>query len=106
MDDTRDKVDRGPSRHGLHLPTLADPMVLLDELERRLDQCETVVSGHLEQIQRRLDALEGDVRSILADIGGGPRSGRAGSGQPCRTYLAPGRGIGLTVFVRSQEIVI
>ena len=35
MDDTRDKVDRGPSRHGLHLPTLADPMVLLDELERR-----------------------------------------------------------------------
>ena len=71
MDDTRDKVDRGPSRHGLHLPTLADPMVVLDELERRLDHCETVVSGHLEQIQRRLDALEGDVRSIRADIGGG-----------------------------------
>lgn len=71
MNDTRDKIDSGQSRHCLHLPTLADPMVLLDELERRLDHCETVVSGHLEQIQRRLDTLEGDVRSIRADIGGG-----------------------------------
>lgn len=68
MDDTRDPIDRN---HGLHLPTLADPMLLLDALERRLDHCETVVAGHLEQIQRRLDALDDDVRSIRADIGGG-----------------------------------
>lgn len=68
LDDTRAPLDRS---HGLHLPSLADPMLLLDELERRLDHCETVVAGHLEQIQRRLDALEDDVRSIRADIGGG-----------------------------------
>jgi hypothetical protein len=68
MNDTRDPMDRN---QGLHLPTLADPMLLLDELERRLDHCETVVAGHLEQIQRRLDALDDDVRSIRADIGGG-----------------------------------
>lgn len=68
IDDTRDPMDRG---NGLHLPSLADPMILLDELERRLDHCETVVAGHLEQIQRRLDILEDDVRSIRADIGSG-----------------------------------
>lgn len=68
LNDIRDPSDRS---HGLHLPSLADPMLLLDELERRLDHCETVVAGHLEQIQRRLDALEDDVRSIRADIGGG-----------------------------------
>ena len=68
MDDTRDPADRS---HGLHLPSLADPMLLLDELERRLDRCETVVTGHLEQIQHRLDSLEDDVRSIREDIGGG-----------------------------------
>lgn len=68
MDDTRDPMGRN---QGLHLPSLADPMLLLDELERRLDHCETVVAGHLEQIQRRLDSLEGDVRSIRADMGVG-----------------------------------
>lgn len=68
IDDTRHPTDQ---RHGLNLPRLTDPMLLLDELERRLDHCETVVAGHLEQIQRRLDALEEDVRSIRADIGSG-----------------------------------
>lgn len=68
MDDTRDPIDRN---HGLNLPSLADPMLLLDELERRLDHCETVVAGHLEEIQRRLDVLEDDVRSIRKDIGSG-----------------------------------
>lgn len=68
MDDTRDPMNRS---HGLHLPSIADPMMLLDELERRLDHCETVVAGHLEQIQHRLDALEDDVKSIREDIGGG-----------------------------------
>ena len=68
MDDTRNRINRD---RGLHLPSLADPMLLLDELERRLDHCETVVAGHLEQIQRRLDALEEDVRAIRTDIGGG-----------------------------------
>tara|TARA_R110002072_G_scaffold34046_7_gene102335 strand:- start:1722 stop:2000 length:279 start_codon:yes stop_codon:yes gene_type:complete len=67
-DETEEPVER---HHGIHLPSLADPMSLLDELERRLDHCETVVAGHLEQIQRRLDALEADVKSIRADIGGG-----------------------------------
>ena len=68
LDDTRNPINRD---RGLHLPSLADPMLLLDELERRLDHCETVVAGHLEQIQRRLDALEEDVRAIRTDIGGG-----------------------------------
>lgn len=68
IDDTRDPIDHS---RGLHLPSLADPMLLLDELERRLDHCETVVAGHLEQIQRRLDTLEDDVRSIRSDIGSG-----------------------------------
>ena len=68
IDDTRYKMDRS---HGLNLPRLTDPMLLLDELERRLDHCETVVAGHLEQIQRRLDVLEEDVRSIRADMGSG-----------------------------------
>jgi hypothetical protein len=71
MDETTHVMDRKRSNHGLHLPTLADPMLLLDELERRLAHCETVVAGHLEQIQRRLDGLEEDVRSIRADMGGG-----------------------------------
>lgn len=67
-DDTRHPTDQS---FGLNLPRLTDPMLLLDELERRLDHCETVVAGHLEQIQRRLDALEEDVRSIRADMGSG-----------------------------------
>lgn len=57
--------------HGVHLPSLADPMALLDQLENRLDHCETVVTQTLEKIQARLDALEADVRAIRADMGGG-----------------------------------
>jgi len=71
MDDMIYPSERNRSGHGIHLPSLADPILLLDELERRLDHCEAFVSGHLQQIQRRLDALEEDVRSIRADIGGG-----------------------------------
>lgn len=71
MDDMIYPSERNRSGHGIHLPTLANPMLLLDELERRLDHCETIVSDHLQHIQQRLDALEEDVRSIRADIGGG-----------------------------------
>lgn len=74
MDDMIYPSERERNGHGINLPSLADPMLLLDELERRLDHCEAIVSGHLQQMQRRLDALEEDVRSIRADIdGGGPR---------------------------------
>lgn len=71
MDDMIYPSERNRRGHGIHLPSLADPMLLLDELERRIDHCETIVSDHLQQIQRRLDALEEDVRSIRTDIGGG-----------------------------------
>ena len=73
MDDMIHPSARNQHGYGVLLPSLADPMLLLDELERRLDHCETVLSGHLEQIQRRLDALEEDVRSIRASTGGGGR---------------------------------
>ena len=73
MDDTTYQTDVRRSGHGIHLPSLADPMMLLDELKRRLDHCETVTSAHLVKIQRRLNALEDNVRSIRADIGGGAR---------------------------------
>jgi hypothetical protein len=46
-------------------------MVLLDQLESRLDHCETVVTEMLEKIQSRLDVLEADVKAIRSDIGGG-----------------------------------
>jgi hypothetical protein len=63
--------DRTETAYGVHLPSLADPMALLDQLEQSLDHCETVVTEMLGQIQSRLDTLENDVRSIRADIGGG-----------------------------------
>ena len=66
-----DTDDRAETAYGVYLPSLADPMVLLDQLEKRLDHCETVVTETLEQIKSRLDALENDVRAIRADIGGG-----------------------------------
>lgn len=69
MHDIRD--EQTDMAYGVHLPSLADPMVLLDQLESRLDHCETVVTQTLENIQSRLDALEADVRAIRADIGGG-----------------------------------
>ena len=69
MYDTRH--ERTETAYGVHLPSLADPMVLLDQLEARLDHCETVVTQALEDIKSRLDALEADVRIIRADIGGG-----------------------------------
>jgi hypothetical protein len=56
---------------GVNLPSLADPMRLVDELERWLDHCESVVSMHLEQIQSRMTVLERDVRSLRSDMGGG-----------------------------------
>ena len=68
---THDTDDRTETAYGVYLPSLADPMALLDQLEHRLDRCETVVSQTLEKIQSRLDALEHDVRAIRADIGGG-----------------------------------
>ena len=46
-------------------------MVLLDQLEQRLDHCENVVTEMLQDIHARLDTLENDVRSIRADMGGG-----------------------------------
>ena len=55
----------------MNLPSLADPMTLLDELDRRLDHCESVVSMHLEQIQSRMTALENEVRSLRSDMGDG-----------------------------------
>jgi hypothetical protein len=63
--------DRNETAYGVHLPSLADPMVLLDQLEQRLDHCESVVTEMLADIQSRLDTLENDVRSIRADMGGG-----------------------------------
>lgn len=67
----QDTDDRNWTAYGVHLPSLADPMVLLDQLEGRLDHCETVVTEMLEKIQFRLDALEADVKAIRSDIGGG-----------------------------------
>lgn len=66
-----DTDDRTGTAYGVHLPSLADPMALLDQLEHRLEHCETAVTQTLEKIQSRLDALEDDVRAIRADIGGG-----------------------------------
>lgn len=63
--------NRNETTYGVHLPSLADPMVLLDQLEQRLDHCENVVTELLEDIQSRLSALENDVKSIRADMGGG-----------------------------------
>lgn len=63
--------DRNETAYGVHLPSLADPMVLLDQLEQRLDHCENVVTEMLEDIRSRLDTLENDVQSIRAEIGGG-----------------------------------
>ena len=67
----QDTDDRNETAYGVHLPSLADPMVLLDQLESRLDHCETVVTEMLEKIQSRLDVLEADVKAIRSDIGGG-----------------------------------
>lgn len=53
-----DTDDRTETAYGIHLPSLADPMALLDRLEHRLEHCETVVTRTLEKIQSRLDALE------------------------------------------------
>lgn len=66
-----DSNDRTDTAYGVHLPSLADPIALLDQLETRLDHCETVVTQTLESIQARLDALEADVRAIRSDLGGG-----------------------------------
>jgi len=63
--------DRNETAYGVHLPSLADPMVLLDQLEQRLDHCENVVAEMLEDIRSRLDTLEKDVQSIRAEMGGG-----------------------------------
>ncbi|MGB0629101.1 MAG: hypothetical protein ACPGRZ_00270 [Alphaproteobacteria bacterium] len=59
---------KGGSDGQIHWPTIADPMILLDELERRLDYCESTVGAHLEQIQRRLDALETDMSALKSDL--------------------------------------
>ena len=64
-------TDTGERGFGMNLPSLADPMTLLDELDRRLDHCESVVSMHLEQIQSRMTALENEVRSLRSDMGDG-----------------------------------
>lgn len=53
----------------IHWPTIADPMVLLDELERRLNRCETTVSDHLGQIQERLALLESEMSTLKSDFG-------------------------------------
>lgn len=58
----------GDSDGQIHWPAIADPMILLDELERRLDHCESAVTAHLEQIQRRLDALETDMSTLKSDL--------------------------------------
>ena len=66
MHDYRDEtITKNP---GPNWPAIADPMVLLDELERRLDHCEIVVSNQLDDIQHRLGMLETDVQSLRAEL--------------------------------------
>ena len=61
-------IDETGREGRIHWPAIADPMVLLDELERRLDHCETTVTTHLEDIQRRLDRLERDVAVLHSTL--------------------------------------
>ena len=53
----------------IHWPTISDPMALLDELERRLNRCEITISSDLEQIQRRLNAMESEVSTLQSAVG-------------------------------------
>lgn len=83
--------DRNETAYGVHLPSLADPMVLLDQLEPRLDHCESVVTEMLEDIRSRLDTLEKDVQSIRADMGGGRLEVEKRSREPLRAAISSRR---------------